>query len=51
MKFKLSGNLAKFTNYKKELHIDIESSSTLKKLIDNLIEQYPALKEVIMIKN
>ncbi|AJJ02364.1 thiS family protein [Yersinia pseudotuberculosis IP 32953] len=47
MKFKLSGNLAKFTNYKKELHIDIESSSTLKKLIDNLIEQYPALKEVI----
>ena len=47
MKFKLSGNLAKFTNYKKELHIDIETSSTLKKLIDSLIEKYPELKEVI----
>ncbi|MBX9477147.1 MoaD/ThiS family protein [Yersinia enterocolitica] len=47
MKFKLSGNLARFTNYKKELHIDIENSSTLKKLIDSLLEQYPALKDVI----
>lgn len=51
MKFKLSGNLAKFTNYKKEVHIDIAQPSTLKELLDYLILQYPALKEVIYDKD
>ncbi|MEQ9723138.1 MoaD/ThiS family protein [Yersinia alsatica] len=47
MRFKLSGNLAKFTNYKKDLQVDITQSSTLTELITHLIAQYPALKEVI----
>lgn len=47
MRFKLSGNLAKFTNYKKDLQVNIEKASTLKELINHLIAQYPALKEVI----
>ncbi|WP_145556446.1 MoaD/ThiS family protein [Yersinia canariae] len=47
MKFKLSGNLAKFTHYKKELDVEIEEPSTLKHLIEKLIDQYPPLREVI----
>ncbi|CNI63991.1 MULTISPECIES: MoaD/ThiS family protein [Yersinia] len=47
MRFRLSGNLAKFTNYKKDLQIDIDQSNTLTELVAHLIAQYPALKEVI----
>ncbi|QHB31027.1 MoaD/ThiS family protein [Yersinia canariae] len=47
MRFKLSGNLAKFTNYKKDLQIDIDQPSTLTELMTRLISQWPELKEVI----
>lgn len=51
MKIKLSGNLARFVDYKRELDIDVGAAGTLKQAIAKMVDQYPALKDIVQDKN
>lgn len=47
MKIKLSGNLARFVNYKKELALDMAGLQTVHDVLLKLVDLYPALKDIV----
>lgn len=51
MKFKLSGNLARFVDYKRELEIDVSAANTVNQAVQELVKHYPNLQEIIHDKN
>lgn len=50
MKVKLSGNLARFVNYKKELVLATAGLITVHDALLKLVETYPALKDIVFDK-
>lgn len=48
MHIKLSGNLARFISYQRALDIDVGCRNTVVGAIHKMVEQYPALNEVIL---
>ena len=48
MHIKLSGNLARFISYQRALDIDVGERNTVIGVIYKMVEQYPALKEVVL---
>lgn len=51
MKFKLSGNLTKFTDFNKMVTIDIDQPINLKEALLKLIQCYPNLGQVLVDSN
>lgn len=51
MKVKVSGNLARFVDYKRELEIGVVEGDTIKDVFVKLVAQYPALKNIIYDKS
>ncbi|CAM5382715.1 MoaD/ThiS family protein [Pseudomonas fragi] len=51
MKIKLSGNLARFVNYKKELKLEGDGIQTVGDALHALVVNYPVLKDIIFDKN
>ena len=50
MKIKLSGNLARFVNYKKELQLESDGIHTVGDALHKLVVNYPVLKDIIFDK-
>ncbi len=50
MKIKLSGNLARFVNYKKELQLEGDGIHTVGDALHKLVVNYPVLKDIIFDK-
>ena len=50
MKIKLSGNLARFVNYKKELQLEGDDLHTVGDALHKLVVSYPVLKDIIFDK-
>ena len=48
MHIKLSGNLARFIGYRRVIDIDVGRRNTVIGAIHKMVEQYPALNEVIL---
>lgn len=48
MKIVVSGNLMRYTDYQKEIEL---SASTVRGALDVLVEQHPALKQVLIDAN
>ena len=51
MKIKLSGNLARFVNYKKELQLEGDGFQTVGDALHALVGSYPVLKDIIFDKD
>ena len=51
MKIKLSGNLARFVNYKKELQLEGDGIQTVGDALHALVVSYPVLKDIIFDKD
>ncbi|MDD1017051.1 MoaD/ThiS family protein [Pseudomonas rubra] len=47
MKIKLSGNLARFVDYQRELDIELPGELTVNAAIEQLVNAYPGLHDVI----
>jgi molybdopterin synthase sulfur carrier subunit len=47
MKVKLSGNLRRFVDFQRELHIDVPGDSTVNNTVQQLVAAFPGLRDVI----